>query len=284
MGLNGFPNLNPTHIGFGHIAHHIAGPDGDAIGKSHGTAQRVDLRNGVALVLLHILRNEIQVIIHPEDAGFTVDGLIITDLHLDPGHRRLLGRKHDLLQKQIAVGAPEVFHLKAFDLDFLDQPFVERIQRVEDVDQIMLNRMGCRIVQAEQWLESFQCFLGHSAAHLLGLVQNDDGPVGRNHINGPAGCKFVPLGIDDASLLALAVLFQRRCKSLGVDDHDLNAGTSGEVVQLIQILAVVDEKPGLLAVILHEMVRRDFETLFHAFPDGNGGHHHNELAPAVGLV
>ena len=144
--------------------------------------------------------------------------------------------------------------------------------------------MGCGIVQAEQRLEVFQCLLGYSSAHLLGLIQNDDGPVGSNHINGPAGCKFIPLGIDDAGFLALAVLFQGRCKSLGVDDHDLNAGTGGEVVQLIQILAVVDEEPGLLPVILHEMVSHDLKTLFHALPDGNGGHHYNELTPAIGFV
>lgn len=40
------------------------------------------------------------------------------------------GGKENLLQVQIAVRAPKVFHFKALHLDFLDQPLIKGVQSV----------------------------------------------------------------------------------------------------------------------------------------------------------
>ena len=81
VGEDGFPNLNAAHILFRHIAHHITGFDDFAVGKSHGATQRVNFGDGVALVLLHFLRNEVKVITNAENTGFPIDGLVVADLH-----------------------------------------------------------------------------------------------------------------------------------------------------------------------------------------------------------
>ena len=142
VGEDCFPNLNAAHILFGHIAHHITGFDDFAVGKGHGATQRVNFGDGVALVLLHFLRNEVKVITNAENTGFPVDGLIIANLQLDFRHRRLLAGKNDLLKVEVAVRATEVLDLKALDLDLLDQPLVEGIQRIQHINKIMLLGVG----------------------------------------------------------------------------------------------------------------------------------------------
>ncbi len=67
-------------------------------------------------------------------------------------------------------------------------------------------------------------------------------------------------------------------------DHHIDAAVGGEAVQLVEIRAGIDEEPGLLAVVLHEMILRDLEGFLHAFADGDGRHHDDELAPAIALV
>lgn len=101
---------------------------------------------------------------------------------------------------------------------------------------------------------------------------------------GAAGAKFIPLGVDDAGFLALAVLFQRGGKRLRVDDHHIDAGAARKVIKLVQVGAVVDEEAGFLAVMLHKVVCGDFKGLLHALTDRNRRNNHNKLAPAVLLV
>ena len=54
--------------------------------------------------------------------------------------------------------------------------------------------------------------------------------------------------------------------------------------ELVQVGAVVDEEAGFLAVMLHKVICGDFEGLFHALTNCNGGNDHDKLAPAVLLV
>ena len=284
MGKNRLTDLDAAHTTIGFIVDHIASMKNFPIGEGHRATQRVDFRNGIATVLLHALRNMIQIIFHAQNTGFSVDGLTIPDFHLDTSHGRLFGRKDNLFQKQIAIGPPEVLDLKAFDLDFLDQTLVVSIQRIQNVDHVVLDGMSSGIVQAEQRIKVLQSLLGDGAAHLLGFVQNQDRPVGLDDINGTAGSKLITLGVDDSRLLAFTILFQGRGKSLSVDNHDLNAAACRESIQLVQVLAVVDEEAGLFAIVLHEMVSHHIEALFDAFSNGNRRHHHNELAPAIHLV
>ena len=199
MGQNRFPDLDAAHILFRNISHHIAGPNGFPIGKGHLSTEWVNLRNCIALILLHLLRNIVEIVPHTQQPGFTIDGLVIANFHLYTGHRRLLGRKDNLLQIEIAVRSPQVLDFKALDLYLLHQPLIERIQRIQYINQIVLFGMGSGIVEAEQRIKVFQSLLSHLTAHFLRLVQDQNRPVGLNDINRPAGPEFISLGIDDTS-------------------------------------------------------------------------------------
>ena len=284
MRQNRFTNLNAAHILFGNIAHHIAGLDNLTVGKGYGAAQRVNFGNGIALVLLHFLRNVVEVIANAKDTVFTVDGLVVGNFQLNFCHRRFFAGKYDLLQIQIAVRSAEVLDLKALDLDFLDQPFVEGIQRIQHIHQIVPFGVGGRIVEREQRVEIFQRLLRYIAAHFLRLVQDDDRAVCLDDINRAAGTELIALRVNDARLFTASVFFQRGGKRLCVDDHHIDAGVGRKVVKLVQVGAVINEETRLLAVIFHKMVGGDFKGFFHALTDRNRGNDHNKLAPAVFLV
>ena len=284
MRQNRFTNLNAAHILFGNIAHHIAGLDNLTVGKGHGAAQRVNFRNRIALVLLHFLRNIVEIIADTKNTGFTVDGLVVGNFQFNFSHRRFFAGKYDLLQIQITVRSAEVLDLEALDLNFLDQPFVEGIQRIQHIHQIVMLCVGGRIVEREQRVEIFQCLLRYIAAHFLRLVQNNDRTVRLNNINRAARAELIALRVNDARLFAASVLFQRGCKRLCVDDHHIDAGVGRKVVKLVQVGAVINEEPCFLSVILHKMVGGDLKGFFHALTDRNGGNDHNKLTPAVFLV
>ena len=90
MRKDSLPNLNTTHILFGNIAHNIAGFDYLTVCKGYCSTKRVNLGYGVALILLHFLRNIVQVIAHAENTGFSVNRFVVSDFKLDFCHRRLL--------------------------------------------------------------------------------------------------------------------------------------------------------------------------------------------------
>ena len=88
VGKNGLSNLNPTHIRFRHITRDFTGFDYFSIGKGHCATERINIRDGVSLVLFHFLRNIVEVISYTEDTGLTVDRLVVSNFKLDPSHRR----------------------------------------------------------------------------------------------------------------------------------------------------------------------------------------------------
>lgn len=108
--------------------------------------------------------------------------------------------------------------------------------------------------------------------------------IGGNHVNGAAGSKFIPLGIDDARLLAAPILLEGGRERLRIDNHHIDAAVGGEGVQLVEVGTAVNEVPRLFTVLLHEVIHGDVEGLLHALADGDGGHHNDKLAPAVPLV
>ena len=283
MGQNGFPDLDAAHISFRNISHHIAGPNGFPIGKGHLSPEWVNLRNCIALVLLHLLGNIVEIILHTQQTGLTFS-VTMADFHLHTSHRRLLGRKDNLLQIKIAVRSTQVLDFKALDFYLLYQPLIECIQRIQHINQIMLFGMSSGIVEAKQRIKVFQSLLSHFTTHFLRLVQNQNRTVGLNDINRSAGPKFITFGIDDSRFLALAILLQRGRKRLGIDNHDIDPGTLGEIIQLVQIGAVINEEPCLFAVVFHKVVCGNLKGFFDSLPDCNGRHHHNKLAPAVLLV
>ena len=215
---------------------------------------------------------------------------MIADFHFNLCHGRLVLGQDNLFQEHIMVSATEILYLKALDLNPLYQTLVVGFQCIQNIHKIMLLLMGSGVIDGEQRIEVFQGFLGHFTAHFLRFIQNDDGIVGCNHINGAAGTKLVTLGVDNSgccvTLAALHIfgLVHRGRKCLGIDYHYINPSRGGEGIQLVQIGAVVNEETGFLLVVLHEVFRCILEGLINALPNGNAGNHHNELAPAVLLV
>ena len=278
MGADGFPDLHTAHILLGHIPDYLAHMDDFPVGESDEFADGIDLVYVVAPVLLHVFGQGKQIIVHGHLAGFPVNGLVITDLKLQPGHGRLFGRNIDALQIEITVCSPEVLDVKAFDLDLLHQPFVVGIQGIQHIHQGMVLLMGGGVVQAEERVEFPEALLGGVASHLLGFIQNDDGAVGLNDVDGLTAAKIIQLSADAAGILAPGV------ERLDIDDHDVNVRVLAVVVNFSQVLGVIDEETGLLAVVLHEMLLHGLKAFAHTFTDGNGGHHHDELAPAIQLV
>ena len=288
---DGLADLNPPHIHFRHVAHHVALADHLAIGKGHRRGDGVDIRDGIALVLLQIVGGKEQVVANGKQMGLPLDAAgFQRHFNFDSRHRRLLRRKHDGLQIHIGIRAPEVPHLEALDLDALHQPLVVGVQRVQHIHQVVLLGVGGGVIQHEQRVELFQRPLGHLAAHLLRLIHDDDRPVGGDHVDGPAAAEFIPLGVDDTrcgvALAALHVLLfvHGHSEVLHVDDHHVDAAVRGEAVQLVQVGAGVDEEPRLFVVQLHEVILSDFKGLLHALANGDGRHHDDELRPAVSLV
>ena len=57
-------------------------------------------------------------------------------------HRRLVRRKHNVFEIEILTCAGKVLHLKALDLNLLDEFLIERIQRIQYIDKIVLLGVG----------------------------------------------------------------------------------------------------------------------------------------------
>ena len=142
----------------------------------------------------------------------------------------------------------------------------------------MMLFMGGGIIQRKQWMEFLQGFLRLFAAHFLRFVQNHNGPVGLDHIDGPATAKFIQLHANSSGILTPGI------EGLYIDNHDRKICAGTELINVSQVLGVINKEPCLFSVELHEVVLHHLETLLHAFPDGNGGDHHNELAPPILLI
>ena len=149
VGDDRLANLHAPHIPFGHVAHHVALANDVAVGKRHRSGDRVDFRNGKALILFHFAGNIIEIVAHAQNAEFAVDGFLIANFQLHAHLRRFLGRKQYALHIQILIRAAEVFHLEALDFDLLHQPLVVGVQCVQHIDQIVLFGVCRGIIQAK---------------------------------------------------------------------------------------------------------------------------------------
>ena len=81
--------------------------------------------------------------------------------------------------------------------------------------------------QGAEFLHGLNCA---RALHLLGLIQNQNWPVGGNHIDWTAGLKVVQFLVNSAGILAAGI------ESLHVDDHHVDAGVRAEALQIVQRL------------------------------------------------
>lgn len=64
--------------------------------------------------------------------------VLVADLHLHFCPWRILRGDDDAFQIQILVRTTQIFDLKAFDFDFLDQSLIVSVQRIQNV-----NRFSC---------------------------------------------------------------------------------------------------------------------------------------------
>jgi hypothetical protein len=55
-------------------------------------------------------------------------------------------------------------------------------------------------------------------------------------------------------------------------------------VYLIEVVRIINEVACLLAILLHEVILRNVETLLHSFAYGDAGHNDDKLCPTVTLV
>ena len=205
-------------------------------------------------------------------------------LDLDACLGRSFGREHDAVQIEITIRATQVLHLETLHMDALHQPLPIGIQGIQRIDGVMLGLVCGGIVEHEQRMKALDTRLCRISLHLLWLIHDDDRSVSGDHVNGTAAAKLIPFGIDDAALLAPSSLLHRGGEGLGIDDHDAQLGFGGETIQLLQVAAVIDEPTHLLVVVLHEMILQHGEALGHTLPDGDAGHHDDELPPAILLI
>ena len=160
---------------------------------------------------------------------------------LDDGNWRLGGAHADILQVHVAVGAAHAHHLDALDLDALHQPLVVSVERIEGEHRVVMLLVGGGEVEADQRTELLHGLTRRARflAHLLRLVDDEDGVGGGKHVDGPAAAEVIALGEHDArSLVAAATVFVlglvERVERLHVDDHDRDVRAAGERVDLVQ--------------------------------------------------
>jgi len=142
----------------------------------------------------------------------------------------------------------------------------------------MRGLVGGRVAQHHERLEVHQRIERLAALHLLRLIEDQDGSIGRDHVDGAAGLEVVQLLVDAPGVLAGGI------ERLHVDHHHVDTGVRREALQMVQLLGVVDEEARLLLVGLQEVLGRDRQRLGHPFADGDARHDDDELAPAMPLV
>lgn len=260
VGEDGLADLHAAHVRLGPVVHdpalaerlavhepHVAGPSRlqtvghDAVGR-YAPAVAVRLQStggGVEVVAL----------IEQGGCGHDLAGGG-QPLVFDAGLGRLASADDDVLQVQVAVGAAHVVQLEALDLDALDQTLVVRVQRVQRVHEVMPGLVRGGVVQREQRPEQADAGLRGLATHLLRLVQDHDRPGRADHVDGAAGAETVAFREDDPRVLTAPVLLHGRVERLHVDDHHLDVGGLGELVQSGQVRRIVDEGVQFLPVSL----------------------------------
>ena len=289
---NRLTDLHPPEIRLRYIPLHIPRMEHSSVQEKDRPRSGINRLHHIALVLRHPAREMAEVVPCRDNMQLTLHSALICHLELDPRTRRNFGREHDLREIEIAPRPRQILHLEPLHLDLLHKARIVGIHRIQHIDKIVPLRVRRRIVQRKERGELRERLLRHRVllSHLLRLIENEDRAVRRDHIDRTARAERIALRVDDARLLVPAaplnrlLLVQRGSKRLRVDDHHRETRIGRECIQLIQIRTVIDEEPGLLPIVLHEMLRRHLEGLLHALADRNARHHHDELAPAIAAV
>lgn len=142
----------------------------------------------------------------------------------------------------------------------------------------MRSAVGGGITQNHQRLELGQGLQRFLAFHFLWFIQNQNGAVTADDINGLARLKIVQLVVNAAIILSSSV------KSLNVDNHDIDARIRRKTLKMLQLPRVVSKKAYFLAVTFGKMLGSNGKRFQHTFTDGNAWNNNNKFAPAIELV
>ena len=130
------------------------------------------------------------------------------------------------------------------------------------------------VSQDHQWLEPHQRFDRLLPLHFLRFIQNQNGLVTPDNVNGFSGLKIVQFIID------ASCIFPGGIEGLDIDDHGVYPGIRRKTFQIVQLLGVVDEIPDALSVVLEKMFCCHLKGFMNALANRNTGHHDDELTPA----
>ena len=142
---NGFTNLYPLHVQLVCITYHFASSYGCTIQKGYITIG-VDFRYH-KVVILSQSRFRTQVITHTKGLYLAYNAArCCFGFYLNACHRRMLGRKHNVIQVQIAACPFQVLHLETLYMNTFHQLLTIGIQGIKSIDRIMLGLVGSRVV------------------------------------------------------------------------------------------------------------------------------------------
>ena len=179
--------------------------------------------------MLQTVRKVVEVVVLPELAHDTLDAADLLDLEFRTGLGRFAGRNVDCFQIQVGVGPGQAAHRDAAHGDFLHQLLVVGVESIEPVNLGVLLPVGGGIAENHQRREFLEGVHRLGAFHLLRLVEDHDGAVAGDHVDGAAGLKVVQFLINAPGILTAGV------EGLDVDHHDVDAGTGREAFEIVEL-------------------------------------------------
>ena len=244
---DGLADLHAAHVVLSGVAVDLALVDDLAVKEAHAGGLPLHVRNDAVGG-----DYEVAVGLEPGLTACLVEGVSHIEASNDLAHRPISGEAlvfyhsngrftvayQHVLQVEIAVGAAHVLELEALHLDALHQALVVGVERVQLVDQVveglalLVPGDGGGVREREERVEAPHALLCRLAAHLLGLVLDDDGMRRRDHVDGAARLEVVLRLEDLARVLVTGALLHGGVERLHVDDHAANAVVLGKSVEL----------------------------------------------------
>ncbi len=288
--LDGFPYLYASLVVGGHVAYHFLQQEAHAIAEFHLAESWVqtvhyDVGNLIALVLLHESRLAVEVVALAQLLVDALDGTcaLALLLHLQANLWCLVFGEQEFGEVDVAVGSLQVLQFEAHHLYLLHQFVVVGIEGIEHIHRVVVLLVGGGVVEREEGIEGFEGGLRGVASHLLRLVEDDDRVVCGKHGDWFAGAELISLAIYYTGCLVFCSFFY--CvESLSVDNHHANVVRLREGIDVVETAAVINKITCLFAVLLHEVVYGDVETLLHSFADGYTRYDYDKFCPTIMLV
>ena len=290
MRADGLADLNAAHIRLVDISDRLVRLERYTVEEDKLVAYGVDLLDDIPVLILvdglifASSRQCVKVVVDVHGARFSLYPRRMSYLKNYSRLGRLVVIELDVGKIDKPLSALEVAQFKAFDLDLFYKLFLICVQCVEHIDEIVRLLVRGGIVERKQRFEPLDPLGRRVTAQLLRFVQDDDGAIRGDDVDGTARREVVLFAIDYARRVIARSLFHRRRKRLRVDDHDIELFVGRKVVQFIEVFAVVDKVARLFAILFEEVVFRHLERLEHALADSDRRHDNDEFAPSVTLV